>query len=267
MTDSSSASVPNPFTSLFWFFVITTIYFVFKYNNSDKVTGVPDPTNSKIYGGIYILLLIIGEFIINLNLTDSMCGTKQYDTALFITIIPWVVIFGLLYVVLSVFPGWLAPFSNTFGYGVAKLSGITSFLNFILKNTNDLGKETDDKVSESLQHIYSDKSLLINEITPENFNVFWEDMSPLFKDGIKNNADMKAQLFSFIRLKDIVAEYIWYLLTGILVTSVGYNYLVNNGCSQNAKDMKKKHKEYIEKEQQNAAANANKQQRVYTLGD
>jgi hypothetical protein len=253
MTDSSSASVPNPFTSLFWFFVITTIYFVFKYNNSDKVTGVPDPTNSKIYGGIYILLLIIGEFIINLNLTDSMCGTKQYDTALFITIIPWVVIFGLLYVVLSIFPGWLSPFSNTFGYGIAKLSGLTSFLNFILKNTNDLGKETDDKVSESLQHIYSDKSLLINEITQSNFPDFWTNMKSIFKPAEYAKTDNKVKLLSFVRLKDIVSEYIWYMLTGTLITSVSYNYVVNKGCSSSVKEMKKRRKAYNEKLQKKQA--------------
>ena len=150
MADSNS---PNPFTSLFWFFVITTIYFIFKYNNTDAKTGQPDSTTAKIYGGIYILLLVVGEFIINLNLTDTMCGTKQYGTAFFITLIPWVIIFGLLYVVLTVFPGWLMPFSNTFGYGVAKLSGLTTFFNKILKSTNNLGEETNDKLSESLQHI------------------------------------------------------------------------------------------------------------------
>ena len=64
MADSSSA--PNPSTALFYFFVITTIYFVFKYNNSDALQG-------KIYGGVYILLLIVGEFIINLSFVEKKC--------------------------------------------------------------------------------------------------------------------------------------------------------------------------------------------------
>ncbi len=45
-------------------------------------------------------------------------------------------------------------------------------------------------------------------------------------------------------LKDIVAEYIWFMLTGTLVTSVGYNYIVNSGCSQDVKEMQKRHKDY-----------------------
>ena len=122
----ADSNVPNPFTSLFWFFIITTVYFILKY----KIT---EPTQSKIYGGVYILLLIVGEFIINLNLTNSMCGSNQYDTAIFITLFPWLFIFGLLYAVLSVFPGWLVPFSNTFGYGLAKLFGLSNFFNDILK--------------------------------------------------------------------------------------------------------------------------------------
>jgi hypothetical protein len=239
---SSTSSVPNPFTSLFWFFIITTIYFVFKY----KIT---EPTQSKVYGGIYILLLIVGEFIININLTDSMCGTKQYDTALFITIIPWIIIFGLLYVVLTIFPSWLMPFSNTFGYGVAKMTGLTTFFNDILKTKIDLGanqSSSDAEASEALEHIYSDKSLLINEITQNNIDRFWTNMKSIFKPSSYTNAN-KDTLLGFIRLKDTVAEYIWYMLTGTLVTSVSYNYVVNKGCSQSVKELKKRRKAYEER--------------------
>ena len=231
------ADSPNPSTALFWFFIITTIYFVFKYNNSEPLQG-------KIYGGVYILLLIVGEFIINLQLTDSMCGNKQYDTALFITLIPWAVIFGLLYVMLSVFPGWLRPFSNTFGYGVAKLSGLTSFFNSILIHEVSLASGSKE-VNESLSHIYSDKSLLINEISqePTSFDKFWERMKPIF-DSKEYTKENKAKLLSYVKLKDNVAEYIWYMLTGTIVTSVSYNYVVNKGCTQDVKEMKKRRKEY-----------------------
>jgi hypothetical protein len=230
-----NTTAPNPFTSLFWFFIITTIYFILKYKITDK-------TQSKIYGGVYILLLVVGQFIINLNLTDSMCGTKQYDTALFITLIPWLFIFGLLYVVLTVFTGWLAPFSNTFGYGIAKLMGLTNFFNDILKGKIDLGKDS-GATGEALEHIYSDKSLLINEITQSNIGRFWENMKSIFKPE-RYTEENKETLLGFIRLKDNVAEYIWYMLTGTLVTSVSYNYVVNKGCSQSVKEMKKRRKAY-----------------------
>jgi hypothetical protein len=251
MADSSgpnssapNSSGPNPFTSLLWFFIITTIYFILKY----KIT---DNTQSKIYGGVYVLLLIAGQFIINLNLTDTMCGTKQYDTALFVTLIPWLFIFGLLYVVLTIFPGWLIPFSNTFGYGIAKLMGLTNFFNDILKAKIDLGKDN-GAAGEALEHIYSDKSLLINEITQPNISRFWENMKSIFKPG-SYTEENKETLLSFIRLKDTFAEYIWYMLTGTLVTSVSYNYVVNKGCSQSVKEMKKRRSAYQQRlEEKNA---------------
>ena len=254
-----SKGFTSPASSIGLFVLITSLYFIFKYSSS--------PANENMYFGIYALILIVGEFFINMSLTSSICGNKQLAVSLYITLVPWILIFGVLKVMLTVFPGWLSPFSNTFGYGITRIFGISDLMVSIFKpklSKADLKKENISAMAEALEHIYSDKSLLINEITPENFNVFWEDMSPLFNDGVKNNADIKSQLLSFIRLKDIVAEYIWYLLSGILVTSVGYNYLVNNGCSQNAKEMKKKHKDYIEKEKQIAQTNSTKQRRVYT---
>ena len=47
------------------------------------------------------------------------------------------------------------------------------------------------------------------------------------------------------------------MLTGTLVTSVGYNYLANKGCSQSVKEINKRHKEYEEQEKLNAEAIAN----------
>jgi hypothetical protein len=236
-----ATATPNPLMSLLWFFIITTIYFIFKYKTYDP-TG--KSSTGKIYGGIYILLLIIGQYSINLGLTNAMCGANQWNTALFITLFPWLFIFGLLYVVLSIFPGWLAPFSNTFGYGMAKLFGLSGFLNKIMKEQLDLGNGTSQEASEVLEHIYSDKSLLINEINETNFDRFWSNMKILFKPSEYTNEKNKVELLSFVRLKNTVSEYIWYMLTGSLVTSVSYNYVVNKGCSQSVKELKSRRAAY-----------------------
>ena len=233
-------ATPNPSMSLLWFFIITTIYFIIKYKTYD-------PTNKsstgKIYGGIYLLLLIVGEYSINLSLTNAMCGSNQWGTAVFVTLFPWLFIFGLLYIMLSVFPGWLSPFSNTFGYGIAKLSGLSSFLDKIMKEKLDLGNGASPEASQVLEHIYSDKSLLINEITDSNLDRFWSNMQIIFKPTEYTETN-KLDLAKFVRLKDTVSEYIWYMLSGSLVTSVSYNYVVNKGCTQSVKDMKQRRKEY-----------------------
>ena len=67
------------------------------------------------------------------------------------------------------FPGWLIPFSNTFGYGIAKLGGLNNLLNKILKPQDATGNP---KLTKALADIYTDRSLLINEIGISNFDTF-----------------------------------------------------------------------------------------------
>ena len=263
----SDTSPPNPSSAMLWFFVLTSVYFPVKYYSGGGQNTSDKRTQNNIYAGVYILLLIVGEYFINLGLTESLCGTNQWDTALFVTLIPWVVIFGIMNLMLLVFPGWLSPFSNTFGYAVARLSGINSVLDDILrpKIDTDGGNRQDKEAAEALARIYTDQSLLLNEITQDNFSQFWDKTSALFKPGVKNNAGLKEKLFDFIRLKDIVAEYVWYMLVGFLVTSVSYNYVVNTGCSQSAAEMEQRHKDYQQQESDiQAAKDQGADPRVYT---
>ena len=42
-----------------------------------------------------------------------------------VTIIPWVFVFASIIVLLMLLPSWLSPFSNTIGYFIAKVMGLT----------------------------------------------------------------------------------------------------------------------------------------------
>jgi hypothetical protein len=68
-------------------------------------------------------------------------------------------------------------------------------------------------------------------------------MEVLFKPSEYTEKN-KIDLAGFVRLKDAVSEYIWYMLTGSLVTSVSYNYIVNNGCTQSVQELKKRRAAY-----------------------
>ena len=230
------ATSPNPSAALMWFFIVTTIFSIAEYKSPDNTTALT---------GVYILLLIVGEFFVNLSLTNAMCGEKQWGTAFNVTLVPWVVIFGLLKLMLNMFPGWKSPFSNTFGYGVTLMSGLTPLVREIFKAQNSVG----GNMEQAVGHIYRDQSLLINEIGPEkeDFAKFWNTMKDAMKPGVHAQGTVPAphdnpnnlynKLYSLIRLKDVTAEYIWYMLTGALVTSISYNYLVNVGCKHSAKEM------------------------------
>ena len=259
--------IPNPNVSILFFFIITTIYFILKLvtlpDDYKKSTG----STNIVWLSIYILLLVAGNYFINLSTTNAMCGgTPQWGTSFIVTIVPYLLIFGVINIILILFPGWLTPFSNTIGYLAANLGGLTELfndkiLNVQLKDNLEQGSDNDIQVGKALQHIYGNKSLLINEIPREgdsedqkreSFEKFYSAMerNEIFKkqdnDGDENR--IKTQLYNLLTRKDIVAEYVWNLLTGLLVTSVSYNYIVNVGCDYSAKQMKNSYKEYINKE-------------------
>ena len=153
----------DPTASIIFFLILTLAYSIFKYYTKS-------PSMLKIWTGIYFLVLIIVQFFINLGLTNEICGFTQYNTALTTTLVPWLFIFGLLNLFLMEFPSWLSPFSNTIGYvvlnGLGKLiigKGIGDALIAILKK---------DNTNKLLKKVYADPSMMVNDITPDNFNSY-----------------------------------------------------------------------------------------------
>jgi hypothetical protein len=279
-SDISSKS-PNPTTSLIFFLVLTSIFSIAK-TYMGKLThdpappgakceevNVKDTANSVTMTCAYILLLIIGNYFINLNVTMAICGEVQWKNTFITTVIPWLVIFGVMNLLLTVYPAWLSPFSNTIGYLVAKLFGLETTLEKILKpNFDKDNKRTtaeEKNIGEALQHIYSDKSLIINEITEDNFCIFWNNMNGagLF-DASGATLENRIDLYNYIKLKDNVAQYIWFLLTGSLVTSIGYNYIINSECSRSVKNIEKRHEDYMDKQEQLHDESKKKKHRIYT---
>jgi hypothetical protein len=235
---SSSAQVIDPTTSIFVYIGITVVYFTMKYMMPEKSTPLFI---------IYFILILISQFILNIYLAKQMCNSpSNVGTAAVATIIPWVLIFGLLNLLLTMFPGWLAAFSNTIGYAVASVVGVSSlFTEKLLNVDNQNGTRDTLKV---IQNIISDPSTIINSLNEENVKDFWnKSVSPgvnLFKttfETIDNddaghiNNELFYELKKYIMLKNLVSYFIWYLLTGILITSVSYNYMLTVPCVQTPK--------------------------------
>lgn len=256
----SETTIPDASQPLIFFFIMTTIFAILRYNTSKINLDTPNIINKDtnfIWTIIYILILVLGNYFINLNITTIVCGATQWTNTLIITLVPWLLIFGIIVLLLLILPGWLSPFSNTIGYGIAKMMGLDAVMNEILKPKAliDDGKTQEASgseriISENLQMIYSDRSLLVNEITQENFANFWKNMSTggLLTSKAKDPSQpqLRNALYNFVTLKNIVAEYIWYLLTGGLVTSVGYNYIVNSSCTRSVAQMEATHQSYVE---------------------
>lgn len=173
-----------------------------------------------------------------------MCNSpSNVGTAAIATIIPWVLIFGLLNLLLTMFPGWLAAFSNTIGYAVASIVGVSSLFTEKLLN---VGTPPNKDAFKVIQNILSDPSTIINTLNDENIVNFWNksvDASvQLFRNGLEPIEDINAdnsplfyELKKYIMLKNLVSYFIWYLLTGILITSISYNYMLTVPCIQSPK--------------------------------
>ena len=268
-TATTNENTPNGLLGLLVFVVLTVIYFYIRITSNSSQTR-------KIWGFIYFLAVIAGEYAINVSNSNVLCGKPQYVTAIYITILPWVIIFGLLNLMIAVFPGWLIPFSNTFGYLAAKWSGVDKLFKEILVPKFNGNTINDELGNEALGYIFTDPALMINKLTETNFENFWSEMTregnsqlapgiKFIKSGI---SDYKDKLLGFIRLKDNISIFIWYLLTGGLVTSVSYNYIVNAKCKHNANDIEQKHVEYVQKQQQMfEEKNQNGDPRVYTISE
>ena len=270
-----AASTTQP---LLWFVITTSIFFILRYATSTKEQSAASRSSSqKMWTGVYLLILIVGEYFINLRATKALCGSAQWSTTFYMTFGPWVLIFGVMNLLLLAFPGWVAPFSNTVGYGFAKLAGISSLMGKIFRfhkaGTQDTAETSAS--AEILGRVYADKSLLINEITPESVNDFWSNMWPLFRAEVKgmskpaNDPDgtnpLKTKLRSLVILKDTVGLFCWYMLAGMLVTGVSYNYVMGSACTKTKAQIEAAHKEFAAEQEKIRMETAKNPPKVYTI--
>ena len=233
--------------AIFFFLAVFGAYSYYKYKK-----------NGVLSGGItfiFFLVLIIGEYFINLAMSKDICGFDQEKTALIGTVIPWFIVLGVLKSALVVFPGWLIPFSNTFGFMfVSAVTDLKDVFNAILTPQFDLapeaqkgggGTETlvnsadvpnDDvknkrDIGRALEQIYTDQSIILNELNLDNLDRFWDS----FKESrlIRPSAKVEdlEKIRKFLMMKTIVGEFVWLVLCGLLVVSISYNYLLNMGCT------------------------------------
>ena len=87
---------------------------------------------------VFSLFLFFYIFVNNLVLTKNkiICGSKNQNIAFFSTLFPFVFIYVIGVVMITILPGWVRSFSNTFGLSVAKLCGMTTLTDYLFSNEN-----------------------------------------------------------------------------------------------------------------------------------
>jgi hypothetical protein len=243
--------------AIFYFLAVFGAYSYYKHSKKGVLSG------GILF--LFFLVLITGEYFINLAMSKDICGFDQEKTALIATVLPWFLVLGVLKAALIVFPGWLTPFSNTFGYiFVSVATDMKDVFNNILTPQFDLAPESQKgpaaggqsggsgdstgglqdsadipaneiknkrDIGRALEQIYTDQSILLNELNLYNLDRFWDS----FKESrlIRPSAKVEdlEKIRTFLIMKSIVGEFVWLVLAGMLVVSISYNYLLNMGCS------------------------------------
>ena len=157
------------------------------------------------------------------------------------SILTWILLFVPMFWLLENMYVWLQPFGNTFGYLFIKLMGVTSFMDRILK---DSGGES-GRINKYINYIRSDPWGFFSMLTTNTDampdilqakNAFAE----LKKDklGPKEGSDANEKEFiNYVRMKELVAKFVFYLLTLTLMTDITAVFLMEQSpCEANDAD-------------------------------
>lgn len=239
-------NITSPSLGLFIFTLQTLAYLIFEVLTKEKY--------KSLVFKIYIATILFSQFLLNINLTRDICGEANTFIAFIYTFIPWTIIFGIIVLFLTVFPGWLAPFSNTFGYFLIRMYGLNKkFEAVVLQPTTGIPGPSE----QLLQNILSNKSILINEVPDsengydnflnslKNMNLLKNPGEYLKKDPTTNNYTNKdiLALKDLIQIKFLIAKIIWYLLSGVLTISIAYNSIIQSECKNSIKYIEKTYNE------------------------
>jgi len=259
------------FQSLIFFIIITIIYFAFPSIGKPQLKledlteeGITPDFYSKTTKSLafYLGVVVVSQLFLNIGYLMAKCGgslDKNIGAAALFTFIPWILIFGVMLAVLIIFPGFKGAFADVIGYYVVAGGANDIFgsilmgtdLNEMIENTQDLDKKKElTKAAEAIIKICGNKSILINQINPDNFLNIWDTLKPLMTQGSYENDTIKQQLLDLVVLKDNIGEAFWYVYTAILISSIVYYNLATRGCVKSVDQIKSEHDEYIQKQEE-----------------
>jgi len=271
-------------------FLLTTLFYYLAIKPSLSYDTLLDAKkyqdfikSSYLYLAVYLLLVIVIQFIVNASIISTTCGgniTENMGAAGIFTFIPWTLIFGVLILVLSIYPGFKSAFSDVIGYFYVAGSAnkvLTELLvdkNIQSKINNDNTKTQEEKQvmqnsADAIIKICGNMSILINQIVPTNFNEYWNILTPLMKPQYQSNGPdteiKKKELFELVVTRDNVGEAMWFIYTGILLTSIVQLKITSRGCTTSTATMEKNYQQFLEKEQKAVTEQQKSTSTIYTI--
>jgi len=278
----------NSYLNIITFLLTTVFYYLalkpnFKYNDLTNSSEYKKYSNNNhLYLGIYFLLILIIQFIVNATIITTKCGgsvTENLGASGVLTFVPWTLIFGVVILVILVYPGFKTAFSDVIGYFYVANSA-NQILTELLVNTkiNDeitneqmtsMSKKQLEKAADMIIKICGNTSILINQIVPSNFIEYWNLLRPLMKDKYKMDGPLvdekRNELFELVVTRDNVGEAMWFIYSGLLVCSIVQLKISTRSCSTNPKQIAKNYQEYLSKQEAIDKKNKQATSTVYTI--
>lgn len=268
-------------TTLFYYMAIkpTLTYETFLEPNKFKEFI----SSSYMYLAIYLLLVMVIQFMVNTSIITSTCGgsvTENIGAAGVFTFLPWTLIFGVLILILTIYPGFKSAFSDVVGYfyvaGLANNILTELLIDKDVQHKLDSDpsmtpekKEAMQSASDAIIKICGNTSILINQIVPENFNEYWKILTPLMKEKYQTDNPetlaKKKELFELVVTRDNVGESMWFMYTGLLLTSIVQLKIATKGCTSNPKTMEQNYQKFLDQEQQAKTQAQQATSTVYTI--
>ena len=266
-------------------FLLTTIFYYLALKPSYTYEILSDPiqettykTNNYMYLAIYLLLVMVIQFMVNASIIASTCGgsiTENIGASGVLTFLPWTLIFGVIIVILTIYPGFKSAFSDVVGYYWVS-SSANKVLTELLVDPTVQKKIDEDKTltteqkddmmtaADTIIKICGNASILINQIVPSNFKSYWQLLQKsLFKPKYQNDnpetIKIRDELFEIVVTRDNVGEAMWYMYTGLLLTALVQLKITTRGCASNPKTMEANYQQF-----KNADQKANQQKSLAT---
>jgi hypothetical protein len=264
-------------------------------------------TSNYVSLAVYLLLVMVVQFIVNSSIIAQKCGgsiSENMGAAGIFTFIPWTLIFGVTIIILVIYPGFKSAFSDVIGYYWISNQANDLLVELLMqqnvedslakgttpaaaatpaaapeantvggKNTSQKGgddKQAIREVADLILKLCGNTSILINQMTPRNFEPYWSLLTPLKKPKYQNDSaaetqTLKKQLFDLTVTRDNIGETLWYVYTGLLLTSIVQLKITTRGCASNPKTMEENYAKFQQQEAAIKAQNATTTGTTYTI--
>jgi len=249
-------------TTLFYYMVLKPTLPYNLYKNEEFYKKYL--SDSYMYLAVYFLMVMLVQFIVNSYVIANKCGgniTENMGAAGVFTFLPYTLIFGVVILILTIYPGFKSAFSDVVGYFYVSNTAsklLTELLvnketaNLIGTDISEDKRKAMETASDMILKICGNNSILINQIVPSNFEQYWNILRPLMKSEYQTDnektTDIQNRLFEVVVTRDNIGEAMWYIYTGLLLTSIVQLKISTRGCVSNLNTMEKNYQKFLENE-------------------